>query len=102
MNPNNHVPVQGYSKGFVKPDPVRDLAAVDQLPVAVKQALDDAPFAISAVAAMHHLRAHGLVSVLREIRESADDFFAAAERETGIPRPRGDLVRDIGRRRVMR
>ena len=102
MTPDNHKPVAGYRKGFVKPDAVRDLWAVDQLPVAVKQALDDAPFAISAVAALHHMRAHGLVSVLREIRESADDFFVAAERETGVARPVGPLVADRGRRRCRR
>jgi hypothetical protein len=102
MTPDNHKPVAGYKQGFVKPDAARDLAAVDQLPVAVKQALDDAPFAISAVAAMHHMRAHGLVSVMREIRESADEFYTAAERETGVPKPVGVLVRDAGRRRCRR
>ena len=102
MTPDNHKPVHGYQAGFIKPDPHRDIAAYDQLPLPVRQALDDAPLAISSVAALHHLRAHGLVSVLREIRESADDFYAACEAETKVPRPRTPLVVDKGRRRCRR
>ena len=91
MTPDNHLPVQGYEAGFVKPDPSRDLAAYDQLPWPVKEALDEAPLAISAVAALHHIRLFGVASVLREIRESADEFYVAAERETGVGRPRKPL-----------
>lgn len=91
-----------YRAGFVPPNPSRDLDAYDRLPQSVRQALDDAPWGIDAVAALHHLRLHGIASVLREIKESCDAFYAAFERETGVPRPHGPLVRDPGRRRCRR
>lgn len=99
---HNHLTRAGFAAKLVPPNPSADLSSYDRLPLAVKQALDDAPLAISAVHAAHHLRAHGLISVLREIRESADEFYAAAERETGVPRPGGPLVCDPGRRRCRR
>jgi hypothetical protein len=96
---HNHLTRPDFAVKLVAPDPSGDLAAYDKLPAAVKRALDDAPLAISAVHALHHLRAHGLVSVLREIKESADLFYSAAERETGVPRPIGTLERVPGRKR---
>lgn len=102
MTPHNHLDAAGFAKRLVRPDPSRDLAAYDMLPAVVRQALDDAPLACCAVAALHHLRAHGLVSVLREIRESCDDFYVAAEKQTGIPRPVTPLVADRGRRTCRR
>lgn len=102
MTPHNHLTQAGLAAKLVPPNPSGDLAAYDQLPAAVKRALDDAPLAISAVHALHHLRAHGLVSVLREIRESCDDFYDGAEKQTGVPRPTAPLVRDPGRKRCRR
>lgn len=87
MSGANHKPVTGYSAGFVKPDPIRDLAAYDGLPRPVRRALDDAPLAISAVAAADYYKTHGTMAVMREIRESADEFYAACEKQTGVPRP---------------
>jgi hypothetical protein len=102
VTPDNHKPVQGYQAGFIKPDPHADIAAYDRLPLVVKEALDDAPLAISSVAALHHLRAHGIVSVLREIRESADEFYDAAASETGIPRPTKPIGKGMGRKKCVR
>lgn len=102
MTPHNHLTRPGFAAKLVPPNPNSDLAAYDKLPSTVKRALDDAPLAISATHALWHLQAHGLVSVLREIRESADDFYAAAEKETGVPKPTTPLVRDPGRKRCRR
>lgn len=99
---HNHLTRAGFAAKLVPPNPDDDLAAYDKLPPTVRRALDDAPLAISARHALWHLMAHGLVSVLREIRESADLFYAAAERETGVPRPMTPLVRDPGRKRCRR
>lgn len=100
MTPNNHplsTRVQSsYDAGFVKPDPETDLAHYDTLPSVVREALDDAPWGISSVAAWHHLRTHGLASVLREIRESCDGFYAAFEKETGVPRPLKPIGKGMG------
>lgn len=98
MTPDNHPAVSGYRAGFVPPDIEKDLSHYDALPWAVKAALDDAPWSISAAAAYHHIRAHGLVSVLREIKESADAFYLAFERETGIPRPIKPIGKGMGSR----
>lgn len=90
---------EGYDKaGFVPPNPDRDLAFYDTLPRAVRQALDDAPWGISSEAAYHHLRTHSVVSVLREIRESADAFYVAFEKETGVPRPRKPIGKGMGKK----
>lgn len=102
MTPHNHLAASGFAATLVQPDRSRDLDAYDRLPAVVRQALEDAPLAICAIAALHHLRAHGLVSVLREIRESCDDFYAEAERQTGMPRPTTPLVADKGRRTCRR
>lgn len=102
MTPHNHLTQSGFAAKLVPPNPSDDLAAYDKLPPAVKRALDDAPLAISAQHALWHLMAHGLVSVLREIRESCDIFYAAAEKETGVPRPKTTLERDPGRKRWRR
>lgn len=102
ISPHNHLTRAGFAEKLVAPDPNSDLAAYDRLPAAVKRALDDAPLAVSAVHAFHHLRTNGLVSVLREIRESVDDFYAAAERETGISRPTSVLERVPGRKQWKR
>lgn len=97
--PHNHLTHPGLAAKLVPPNPDSDLAAYDKLPSAVKRELDDAPLAISATHALWHLMAHGLVSVLREIRESCDDFYAGAEKQTGVPRPTTPLERVPGRRR---
>ncbi len=106
MAPDNHPLSQrvqtSYAAGFVKPDPGRDLAHYDGLPRVVREALDEAPWGISAVAACHHLRTHGLVSVLREIRESCDGFYAAFEKETGVPRPMKPIGKGMGRKAWVR
>jgi hypothetical protein len=102
VTPHNHLTRAGFAAKLVPPDPGSDLAAYDRLPAAVKRALDDAPLAISAVHAFHHLRAHGLVSVLREIKESADLFYAAAERETGVMCSRTPIERVPGRKQCRR
>ena len=91
-----------YGAGFVAPDPESDLACYDAMPRAVRQALDEAPWDISAVAAYHHLRTHGLASVLREIHESATAFYAAFERETGVPRPMKPIGRGMGKKSFRR
>lgn len=92
----SHKVETGYAAGFVKPDRELDLAYYDVMPPTVRQALDDAPWGISAEAAFHHLRVHGVAAVLREIKESADAFYAAFERETGVPRPTKPLGRGAG------
>jgi hypothetical protein len=106
MQPDNHAishRVQtSYKAGFIKPNPDRDLAHYDMLPREVREALDEAPWGIDSVAAFHHLRIHGIASVLREIRESCDGFYAAFERETGIPRPVKPLGRGAGRKQWVR
>lgn len=106
MQPDNH-PLSsrvqsGYAAGFEKPNPDRDLAHYDTLPRPVREALDDAPWGISAAATSHHLRLHGVASVLREIRESCDAFYAAFERETGIPRPTKPIGRGMGKKQCIR
>jgi hypothetical protein len=78
MPRENHQPVKGYAGGFLRPDPARDLAAYDELPRPARRALDDAPFAISAVAALAFYREHGIMALMREIQESADQYVAAA------------------------
>jgi hypothetical protein len=83
----NHALSKGYAAGFVKPNPARDLAAFDLLPQAVRRALDDAPFAISAVAALKACHAGGVAHALREVEASAEAWLAACEKETGVPRP---------------
>lgn len=88
--------VSGYPEKFVAPNLERDMAYYDALPFQVRQALDDAPWSISTKAAFDHFRAHGLVSVLREIRESADAFFATFEAETGVARPRKPIGKGMG------
>lgn len=90
----------GYSAGFIKPDPEKDLAYYDMLPRPVREALDDAPWGINAVEAFHHLRLHGVTSVLREIKESCDLFYAAFERETGVPRPLKPIGAGMGKKRI--
>jgi len=98
--PDNHAISRkveaAYDGGFIKPDPQSDLAWYDALPKVVRQALDDAPWGISSVAAAHHLRAHGVASTLREIKESADAFYATFEAETGVPRPTKPLGKGMG------
>lgn len=94
----NHQPVKGYTAGFVRPNPTRDLAAYDQLPAPARRALDEAPFAISAVEALEVYRAVGIMAVMREIKESANQYFAACEAATGVLRPTGTLVRRKKRR----
>lgn len=83
----NHAFSKGYDRGFVKPDPARDMAAFDLLPRTVRRALDDAPFAISAVAALKVCYAGGTAHALREVEASAEAWQAACEKETGVPRP---------------
>lgn len=102
MQDHNHLTQPGFAAKLVPPNPDGDLAAYDKLPSPVKRALDDAPLAISAKHALWHLMAHGLVSVLREIRESCDDFYAAAERQTGVQCSRTPLERMPGRKRCRR
>ena len=99
---HNHLTRAGLAAELVPPDPDSDLSAYDRLPAAVRRALDDAPLAISAKHALWHLQAHGLVSVLREIKESADLFYVGAERETGVKCSRSPLFRDPGRKRCRR
>jgi hypothetical protein len=100
MNPGNHAVSEkvkaGYGAGFIAPDPSKDLSYYDALPRPVREALDEAPWGISSAAAYHHLRAHGVVSVLREIKESADAFYATFEAETGVARPTKPLGRGMG------
>jgi hypothetical protein len=86
----------GYAAGFIAPNPDRDMAYYDALPREVRQALDDAPWGISAEAAYHCVRTQGVVHALREVRESVDAFFAAFEAETGVPRPVKPLGRGVG------
>lgn len=93
MSQANHRPVPGYEGGFVRPDPVRDLAAYDQLPADVRRALDEAPFAISAREALTVYKKSGHAAVMREIAESAALYYEACEAQTGVPRPEGELVR---------
>lgn len=83
----NHALSKGYAFGFAKPDPARDMAAFDLLPRAVRRALDEAPFAISAVAALKVCYARGIAYALREVEASVEAWQAACERETGVPRP---------------
>lgn len=83
----NHRPVEGYSSGFVSSGPAADLAAFDRLPPTARRALDEAPFAISAVAAFECWKEHGYHALMREIKASVDEWLAACEKETGIPRP---------------
>lgn len=98
--PDNHAisyKVQrSYGAGFIKPDPNKDLAYYDSLPRAVREALDDAPWGISAVATATHLRVHGVASTLKEIKESADAFYATFEAETGVPRPTKPIGKGMG------
>jgi hypothetical protein len=100
MDPGNHAVSQrvisGYPEKFVAPNTERDMAYYDALPFKVREALDDAPWAISTEAAFHHFRLHGLVSVLREIKESNDAFYTAFEQETGVPRPVKPLGKGAG------
>lgn len=100
MTPDNHPRAQGYQHGFVKPDPIRDLAAYDQLPRPLRRALDDAPAAICAVATLAHYRQHGVMSTMKEVRETHDAFYAAYETETGVARPIKPL--GTGRKRCRR
>lgn len=100
MTPDNHPRTDGYQHGFVKPNPAKDLAAYDQLPRPLRRALDDAPAAICAVATLAHYRRHGAMSTMKEIRETADAFFAAYEAETGVTRPMKPL--GTGRKRCRR
>lgn len=95
----NHRPVDGYGGGFVRPDPVRDLAAYDALPRPARRALDEAPLAISASAALEYYRKHGIMALMAEIQASADEYYAACEAETGVPRPAGPLVAKPHRRK---
>lgn len=84
--------IASYDKaGFVAPNAERDMAYYDALPRQVREAMDEAPWAISTEAAYHCVRTHGLALALKEIRESADAFYAAFEAETGVPRPRKAL-----------
>ena len=94
----NHAAVAGYQPGFVKPDPIADLAAFDLLPRSVRRALDDAPFAISAVAALDVYRTLGRRKALSEITASARDYLEACEKQTGVPRPKKPL--GVGRKRA--
>ena len=80
-----------YSEKIEAPDLERDMYFYDLLPWSIKQALDDAPWTISTKAAYHYLRIHGPVACLREIEDSANQFYAAFEKETGIPRPKKPL-----------
>lgn len=100
MTPDNH-PLTArvktsYAAGFIAPNPDRDLAHYDALPQSIRRALDDAPWGISAEAAYHVLRTHGLVHALREIKESADAFYTAFEAETGVAKPTKPLGKGAG------
>ena len=97
MSHANHAPVSGYQAGFVRPNPEADLAAFDQLPRSVRRALDDAPFAISAVAALEVYRGQGRLKALSEIKASAREYLASCEKETGVPRPRKPLGSGVKR-----
>ena len=92
----------GYAAGFVAPDVDRDMAYYDALPRQIREALDDAPWAISTKAAWNYFRIHGLVQTLREIRESGDAFFVAFEAETGVARPRKPIGKGMGVKRWRR
>lgn len=104
--PDNHAISRkiesSYGAAFIKPDPSKDLAWYDALPRVVRQALDDAPWGISAVATAHFLRTHGLAAVLKEIKASADAFYAAFEAETGVPRPTKPIGKGMGKKSCRR
>jgi hypothetical protein len=92
---NNHAVSRAvtaaYKKGFEAPNIEQDMRYYDMLPWPIKKALDDAPWTISTKATYHYLRTHGVVSCMREIQDSVDQFYAAFEKETGVPRPRKPL-----------
>ena len=76
-----------------------DLEAYDALPRPLRVAIAEAPLLLAATHALEHYEGHGVMSTLREIEESERLFYAACERETGIPAPSVPLARNPRRRR---
>lgn len=98
----NHNPVKTYTHGFVAPNPVRDLEAYDKLPRTVRRLIDECPAAICAVHTARFYKANGLAAVRREIRATADLFYEAYAKETGVPRPTKPIGKGMGKKRWLR